>query len=373
MTTIRQFRTSGVLQLNGVCPYYTMFPIDFPLERLRSASKGEWVIDPFCGRGSTNYAARLLGLPSVGIDSNPVAAVIAEAKLVATTPERIIEVCKSILETTRTPRLPKGAFWRTCYHPDTLRQLCKLRSALRTGRSSPARSALRALLLGRLHGPRPKFAPPSYLSNQMPRTYAAKPGYAVRFWREHDMRPPEVDVLELVRRKAASYFGKLPPSAAGEVVCADSATTRLSSLMDRPAAWVITSPPYYGMRTYLPDQWLRYWFLGGPARVSYQSEGQLEHTSPQRFAEELGDVWKNVAKACSDGARLVVRFGGIRDRNQSPRDILWESFELADSGWQITNVWPAGLAARGKRQAEQFLGALRKPVAEFDVYARLDK
>src|SRR5205809_966447 len=274
MTTIRQFKKDGVLQLNGVCPYYTMFPIDFPLERLRSASKGEWVIDPFCGRGSTNYAARLLGLPSVGIDSNPVAAVIAEAKLVATTPERIIEVCKGILETTRTPRVPKGAFWRTCYHPDTLRQLCKLRSALRSGRSSPGRSALRALLLGRLHGPRPKYALPTYLSNQMPRTYAAKPCYAIRFWRKHEMKPPEVDVLDLVRRKAGSYFGNLPPRAGGRVVCADSASTDLSSIVERAARWVITSPPYYGMRTYLPDQWLRYWFLGGPARVSYNSEGQ---------------------------------------------------------------------------------------------------
>src|SRR6266566_3254187 len=250
MPSISQLEKNGLLLLNGVCPYYTMFPLAFPLDRLRGAKAGEWVIEPFCGRGSTDYAARLLGLPSVGIDSNPVAAVIAEAKLVATTPERIIQVCKSVLETTRTPRVPKGAFWQTCYHPNTLRQLCKLRSALRTGRSSPARSALRALLLGRLHGPRPKFAPPSYLSNQMPRTYAAKPGYAVRFWRKHDMRPPEVDVLELVRRKAASYFGKLPPSAAGEVVCADSATTCLSSLVERPAGWVITSPPYYGMRTY---------------------------------------------------------------------------------------------------------------------------
>ncbi len=372
MTTVQQFRKAGVLQLNGVCPYYTMFPIDFPLERLRSARKGEWVIDPFCGRGSTNYAARLLGLPSIGIDSNPVAAAIAEAKLVATTPERIIQVCKTILETTPTPRLPEGAFWRTCYHPNTLRQVCKVRSALRTARSSPARSALRALLLGRLHGPRPKFAPHSYLSNQMPRTYAAKPGYAIRFWRKHDMRPPEVDVLELVRRKAASYFGNVPPSAAGEVLCADSATTCLSSLVERPAGWVITSPPYYGMRTYLPDQWLRYWFLGGPARVSYQAEGQLEHTSPERFAEQLGAVWKNVARACADGARLVVRFGGIRDRNQDPRDILWEAFRLADCGWRITNVCSAGLAPRGKRQAEQFLGAMRQPVAEFDVHSRLD-
>src|SRR5439155_12258886 len=144
-----------------------------------------------------------------------------------------------------------GMFWWNCYHPNTLQQLCKLRSGLRSGRSSPARTALRALLLGRLHGPRPKFALPSYLSNQMPRTYAAKPGYAVRFWRKHEMKPPEVDVLDLVRRKAARYFGSLPPSVGGRVLLADSASIRLSSLMDRPARWVITSPPYYGMRTYL--------------------------------------------------------------------------------------------------------------------------
>jgi hypothetical protein len=372
MSSIRKLQKDGVLLLNGVCPYYTMFPIDFPLERLRSAKKGDWVIDPFCGRGSTNYAARLLALPSVGIDSNPVAAAIAEAKLVAATPERIVHVCKEILETTQQPRVPKGSFWQMCYHPGTLRQLCTLRSGLRSSGRSPARSALRALILGRLHGPRPKYAPPSYLSNQMPRTYAAKPRYAVRFWRKHEMKPPEVDLLDLVRRKAAIYFGTLPPKVRGTVVCGDSTSTRLTSMVEHPANWVITSPPYYGMRTYLPDQWLRYWFLGGPSRVSYRSKAQLEHTSPEVFSQQLSEVWKNVAKACADGARLVVRFGGIRDRNQSPRDILWESFRLADSGWRITNVWSAGLATRGKRQAEQFQEDLRKPVAEFDVWARLD-
>jgi len=371
MPTNLKLRRDGVLLLNGVCPYYTMFPLDFPLERLRTARPGEWVIDPFCGRGSTNYAARLLGLPSVGIDSNPVAAAIAQAKLVVTTPERIVQVCRRILETTRTPRVPKGAFWQNCYHPTTLRQLCKLRKALRADCSSPTRQALRALLLGRLHGPRPKIAPPSYLSNQMPRTYAAKPGYAVRFWRRDGMKPPEVDVLELVERKAARYFGALPPSVAGAIICDDSTSAALTPML-KNAQWVITSPPYYGMRTYLPDQWLRYWFVGGPAHVSYVAEGQLEHTSPDRFAEHLAATWKNVAQVCAEGARLVVRFGGIRDRNQNPREILWESLRLADCGWKITNVWPAGLATRGKRQAEQFLGKLKRPVAELDVYARLD-
>ncbi len=63
------------------CPYYTMFPLDFPLRYLSNARPGEWVVDPFCGRETTLYAARLRGLPSVGVDISPVAVAIAQAML----------------------------------------------------------------------------------------------------------------------------------------------------------------------------------------------------------------------------------------------------------------------------------------------------
>src|SRR5437870_4140125 len=74
------------LRLNGVCAYYAMFPLSFPYRRLRAVKRGSWVLDPFCGRGTTNVAARLLGLPSVGIDSSPVATAIASAKLCDVSP-----------------------------------------------------------------------------------------------------------------------------------------------------------------------------------------------------------------------------------------------------------------------------------------------
>src|SRR6516164_10379276 len=73
--------TAPLLRLNGLCPYYTMFPLSFPFDVLASSKAGGWVLDPFCGRGTTILAARLRGLPSVGVDSNPVAGAIAGAKL----------------------------------------------------------------------------------------------------------------------------------------------------------------------------------------------------------------------------------------------------------------------------------------------------
>ncbi|WP_269851708.1 hypothetical protein [Methanosarcina horonobensis] len=67
-------------------------------------------------------------MESVGIDTNPVACAIASAKLVHTTPEKIIELCKMILKSKKKPEdTPIGEFWDLCYHPSTLHQVCKLR------------------------------------------------------------------------------------------------------------------------------------------------------------------------------------------------------------------------------------------------------
>jgi hypothetical protein len=125
------------------------------------------------------------------------------------------------------------------------------------------------------------------------------------------------------------------------------------------------------MRTYVPDQWLRHWFLGGTPEVSYVFGGQLAHSSPDDFAGQLGEVWNNVATVCRPGAHLITRFGGIHDRRQDPHEILLDSLEDADCGWKVVSVTPAGVASQGRRQARQFARELQHPIAEYDFHVRL--
>src|SRR5688572_12086939 len=164
------------LSLNAVCPYFTMFPLDFPLAVLkRFRRKRIRVFDPFCGRGTTIFAARIRGKECYGFDSSPIATAIARAKLAESSAEDVISLAESLLLDDSRVTVPKGEFWKWAFAPETLRQICILRKRLMHLRSETA-DVLRAVCLGALHGPLTKAVETrSYFSNQMPRTFASKP------------------------------------------------------------------------------------------------------------------------------------------------------------------------------------------------------
>lgn len=356
--------------LNGICPYFTMFPLEFPLKILKKhAREGQSVLDPFCGRGTTGFATNLVGLQSLNVDSSPVATAITAAKLVQVTPLEILTEARTILMNTEPVEIPSGTFWNWAYHADVLIELCQLRTALLKECTTPTRKALRGIILGALHGPKRKTRP-SYFSNQCPRTYAPKPVYAIKYWQRHDLQPIRVDVLDIIKRRANRYYS-LSPNGNGEVRLCDS--RKLDSLLPKagntPFSWVITSPPYYGMRTYIPDQWLRYWFIGGIDRVNYTNDYQIMHSSPDDFIADLRKVWNNAAEFCALDATMVVRFGGIADRRAKPLELAKASFK--NSPWRLLTIHSAGSALKGKRQADSFLHARNQPLAEYDLWARL--
>lgn len=341
--------------LNAICPYFTMFPLEYPLRVLQDHRKERPVVlDPFCGRGTTLFAARSLGLESWGIDTSPVAVAIAKAKLSNSTAEDALCLAQLLVAGVTPKHVPKGKFFRAAFHPRTLRDICALREGLIDPGDTDESVMLRAAILGCLHGPLLKSGEASYFSNQMPRTFAPKPDYAIQFWAERNMVAPEVDVLRVLERKlkliAASK--ELLPAKFANVVHGDS-TLEGSLPTKRDFSVVVTSPPYYGMRTYVQDQWLRNWFLGGPAKVDYGAGVQLEHTGQDIFAKSLGKVWGNMARSHADNLDMYVRFGVIPSVNVDAKALMLKSLEASGAPLRLISCRNASSAHSGKRQAEQ--------------------
>jgi hypothetical protein len=124
------------------------------------------------------------------------------------------------------------------------------------------------------------------------------------------------------------------------------------------------------MRTYVQDQWLRMWFLGGSEDVDYEGGEQLCHTGHDAFIADLAKVWKNVRENSVDGAHLYVRFGTLPSAGSDAKFLLKSSLEEAD-GWELISVRNAKSSEEGKRQAQQ-MGSASEPSDEYDFHAILN-
>lgn len=131
--------------------------------------------------------------------------------------------------------------------------------------------------------------------------FASKPDYSIRHWTERGMQPPEVDVAAVIAARAERSFGGPRVGTRGHVILADA---RSAGLPKRNYFLVVTSPPYFGMRSYVPDQWIGYRFLGGPKAPEYVQPDQIGFGTAAHFTTELGRVWANVAEACKDRTKL---------------------------------------------------------------------
>lgn len=349
-----------------------MFPLEYPLRVLRKHKKDKPVVmDPFCGRGTTLFAARELGLVSRGVDASPVAVAIAQAKLCSVEPETALRLAQVYLDTYPNPEIPQSTFFEHAFAPDVLKAICSIREGLlQTRGSSDDAVLLRAAMLGCLHGPTSKRPEnQAYFSNQMPRTFSSKPDYSVRYWKGKKLTAPTAKVLDILRRKLERLKASPLPNnvSPSHVILGDSRYDY--SLPCRDFSVVVTSPPYYGMRTYVEDQWLRNWFMGGPARIEYGNSEQLEHTGKDIFAKSLGLVWKNMANSTADSLDMYIRFGIIPSAKVDAKALIHASLEESGMAWKLVHTKAAETAASGKRQADHMVAG-SKAALEYDFHVR---
>src|SRR6266700_1401918 len=97
----------------------------FFIERLTAVS--DLVYDPFLGRGTTTIEAALLGRRVAGCDINPLSSILTAPRL---RPPHVREVRDRLTKLDWNYEGELNEELLTFYHPDTLREICALRSHL---------------------------------------------------------------------------------------------------------------------------------------------------------------------------------------------------------------------------------------------------
>lgn len=362
-------------RFHSLCPYFAMFPEAFPDRWIRELTQpGDVILDPFCGRGTTPFQAALLGRSPIACDVNPVAYCITRAKLGAPTApvlrRRLTQLEKAYCDGSGDAAkscLPE--FFRWAYHRDTLRQVLFLRQKLRW-RESATDCMLAAMCLGALHGESQKS--PLYLSNQMPRSISTKPKYSVKFWMTRNLEPPRRNAFDVLRRLVDFRYVTAPPKAVGTVLCADMRQLpRLLRASNSLPKCVVTSPPYLDVTNFEEDQWLRLWFLGGPANPTYgEVSTDDRHERPAQYWNFIGDMWRSLGLVMAPRGHVVVRLGS---RSAAPIELANAlTGSAAFAGRRVRLASPPEVSSIRERQTRSFRPGSRGCLSEVDCHFVFD-
>ena len=308
-----------------------MFPATFADTAVEEYTQpGEVVLDPFSGRGTSLYSAATRGRIGWGVEINPVGWLYTRAKLNPAPKRAVIARLEEIAAAAKNFRttadeLPE--FYQRAYCLQVRRFLLAARKRL-DWRKRATDQTLAALLMVDLHG---KLG--YSLSNQMRQTKGFSPNYAVSWWAEKGLEPPEVEPVEFMTRKLRWRYARgRPETTKGRLFRGDSLQKLrdFRSIIDREerrAKLVLTSPPYFRSTNYHYDQWLRLWLLGGsalPVRNTAPWSNRFENRV--LYKKLLSSVFRKVAELTDPSATVLVRAGRDAVTFSAVRDALSAAF-----------------------------------------------
>jgi hypothetical protein len=319
---------TAVARWEGLGPYYAMFPTAFADGVVaRNTKPGDVVLDPFVGRGTSLFSAAKQGRVGIGVELNPVGWVYAKTKL-APAPLALVAARLADIEKASSEYLDAAEelslFFRRAFTRRVRSFLLAARDLLNWRRCRADRTAM-AILLVYLHGKQG-----AALSNQMRQTKSLSPDYAVRWWAERQLKPPDLEPLEFLRSRLAWRYSRGVPATTESRVYLGDSVRSLPELAARDvprAKLLLTSPPYFGVTNYHYDQWLRLWLLGGRAdalRAGGQYRDKFEHQLEYRRLLKL--VFERAAPCLSPDATVYVRTDRRKITYEATREVLTEVF-----------------------------------------------
>lgn len=225
----------------------------------RYAKPGEWIYDPFMGRGTTLIEAKLRGYNVVGNDVNPLSEILTAPRLCLQSMEEIEDrILKTELPTSKIEDEDLLVFFES----KTLQELYGWRSYFKTRQQSKDFDNIDAWLqmvaCNRLTGHSKGFFSVYTLPPNQATTLASQ-----RKINEKRQQVPEYrDTKALILKKSKSLLRNPLPenydSTRSTLLCRSADST--PEIPDESVQLIITSPPFLDIVNYVGDNWLRNWF-----------------------------------------------------------------------------------------------------------------
>lgn len=286
--------------IEGIHPYPAKFIAEIPRALLDAlpVPPGTAVLDPFCGSGTTLVECQRRGLPSVGIDLNPIACLMTKVKT-SPQPDGLEEAARTAVALARRaretviPRIPKLDHWFNRHVQAVLAALSDALATAPTVHRDTLRLALSSIIVR--------------VSNQESDTrYAAI---------EKDVAAEDVfqHFLRSVERIHKSLEKRSYPLTPSVVLDADTLSVNPVRIGCR-IGMIITSPPYPNAYEYwLYHKYRMYWLGFDPISVKEREIGarahffKKNHHTEDDFVEQMTQTFGLIRKVLvQDGYACFV-------------------------------------------------------------------
>jgi hypothetical protein len=306
--TSRQRAASSLHEVSYRACFKPQLPAFF-INRLTALQ--DVVYDPFMGRGTSVIEAALLGRIPRGCDVNPISHILSLPRL---EPPSVAQVAQRLERIDLSWREPIPEDLLAFYHPDTLNEICALRSYLLNRSSDGSADAIdnwiQMVAVNRLTGHSPGF----FSVYTLPPNQALSVDSQRKINEQRNQTPPRRHVRELIIAKTNQLLADVSMDARRTM---DSVARHGQFVIGSCAAecWqaesvdlVVTSPPFLDVVNYAGDNWLRCWFCGiDAAAVPIAILKKVDD-----WRQFIGAVFIQLARLLKSGGHVAFEVGEVR-------------------------------------------------------------
>ena len=310
--------------LHYVVPYQACFAPQIPQFFIKNYSKkGDVVLDPFAGRGTTVFEANQMDRIGIGVDISPLALSIAKSKLNSVTFE---QVKKRLDEIDFSKELTDGyEEFKDIYHKKTYSEILNLKNQLK---DNPVDNLIRTIILGRLHG-----HSSSFFSIWTFNVISLSKDRIVKQSKKRGLKPEYRDTKKSILKKAATVLtDSIKTNPESEII--PVSTDKMSEKIKRPVDLIITSPPFLNVINYIDDNWLRFWFLGYDKEKLRKILVQTGNIEEYRYFIKRCMI--EMYKVLKEGKYCIIEVGDVKNGKINLDELI---VDLADeTGFEVERV-----------------------------------